>query len=84
MNFTVYSKPNCPQCEMAKALISNQQMRYKEILLDTGHHKDEGKEYITRDELLSLIPTAKSMPQIFLNDKYVGGYTELRTLILIK
>jgi glutaredoxin 3 len=84
MKFTVYSKANCPQCEMAKALISNQQLRYKEVLLDVGYNKEEGKEYITRDELLSLVPTAKSMPQIFLDEKYVGGYSELRTLIAIK
>jgi glutaredoxin 3 len=84
MKFTVYSKANCPQCEMAKALISNQQLRYKEVLLDVGHHKEDGKEYITRDELLALVPTAKSMPQIFMGDKYIGGYSELRTLISIK
>lgn len=84
MKFTVYSKQDCPQCEIAKALISNRQYRYKEVLLDIGQPREEGKEYITRDSLLSLVPTAKSMPQIFLDEKHIGGYSELRTLIAIK
>jgi glutaredoxin len=69
---------------MAKALITNQQLRYEEVTLDVGQHKEEGKEYITRDELLSLVPTAKSMPQIFLDEKRIGGYSELRAFIAIK
>lgn len=81
MNFTVYSKPNCPQCELAKAQISNRQLKYKEVILDVGQHKFEHLEYITRDELLALIPDAKTMPQIFLDEKYIGGYKELIPLL---
>jgi len=27
---------------------------------------------------LEAIPTAKTLPQIFLDDNYIGGFTELR------
>lgn len=81
MNFTVYSKPNCPQCEMAKAYISNRGLKYKEITLDVGQHKFEHNEYITRDELLLKVPGAKTMPQIFKDGEHLGGYKELMGLL---
>jgi glutaredoxin len=28
------------------------------------------------------VPTARTMPQIFINDQYVGGLSELRRYIL--
>ena len=31
----------------------------------------------TREELLEAIPTARTVPQIFLDDKLIGGFTEL-------
>jgi glutaredoxin len=32
----------------------------------------------TREQLLESVPTARSVPQIFLDDEYVGGFNELR------
>ena len=32
----------------------------------------------TKDQLLEAVPTARTLPQIFLDDKLVGGFTELR------
>ena len=31
----------------------------------------------TKEELLEAVPTARSVPQIFLDDKLIGGFTEL-------
>lgn len=33
----------------------------------------------TKEQLLEAVPNARSVPQIFLNGEYIGGFTELRT-----
>lgn len=78
MNYTIYSKPNCPQCDQAKILLTSRSIPYNEIVLDVGQSKVEGKTYISVIELKTMLPTAKSVPQIFRGDKYIGGLTELR------
>jgi glutaredoxin 3 len=35
------------------------------------------KDY-TKEQLLEAIPTARTVPQIFLDDKLIGGFTELK------
>lgn len=32
----------------------------------------------TKEQLLESIPSARSVPQIYLDGNYIGGYTELR------
>jgi glutaredoxin len=32
----------------------------------------------TREQLLEAVPNARTVPQIFLNEELVGGFTELR------
>jgi glutaredoxin-related protein len=32
----------------------------------------------TREELLAAVPTARTVPQIFLNGHLIGGFTELK------
>ena len=35
----------------------------------------------TREDLLEAVPTARTVPQIFVNNNHVGGFTELRKYI---
>ena len=35
-----------------------------------------GKEY-TKEQFLEAVPNARTVPQIFIDDKHVGGYNEL-------
>ena len=81
MNFTIYSKPNCPQCDKAKDLLKKKGLTYKEVIVDVGQPKVEGVNYITVPELKSLIPTAKAVPQNMLEEKVIGGFMELQKLI---
>ena len=80
--FTVYSKPACGYCDMAKALLVQKGLSYQEIILDVGQPKTEGASYISRDELIAKIPSARTMPQILKESDssavYIGGYQELK------
>ena len=76
--FTVYSKPNCPFCDQAKALLEQRDLPFKVIHLDVGQPKVEGETYIARDDLLALIPTARTMPQILSGDTPIGGFSDLK------
>lgn len=75
--YTVFSKPNCPFCDQAKALLKSKDLPFLEIHLDVGQPKVEGSRYISCDDLLSLIPTARTMPQIMNGEQLIGGFKEL-------
>lgn len=64
----IYGKPNCIYCERAKNLLSGLMIQYE--------YKDISDPNI-RDELLDLVPAAKTVPQIWVGDSYIGGYIEL-------
>jgi glutaredoxin 3 len=36
----------------------------------------------TKEQLLEAVPTARTLPQIFLEEEYVGGFTELRKKLM--
>jgi glutaredoxin len=64
----IYSKDTCPYCDRAKALLSSKQIEYTE-------HKI-GRD-LTRDEFLERFPNARTVPQIYLDNQYIGGYDSL-------
>ena len=66
---TVWSKDSCPFCRLA---IEELEKRGYQINI-----KKIGTHGYTREDLLKLLPQAKTVPQIFLDDRYIGGYTEL-------
>lgn len=67
-NVIVWSKVNCSYCEKAKALLRSKGVVFEERKLG---------EVWTTDDLLAVVPTAKTVPQIFIDNKLIGGYTEL-------
>jgi glutaredoxin len=69
MKAIVYSKYNCPYCDQAKALLTQKGIQFEERKIGDGY---------TKEDLLEAIPNARSVPQIFLDDELVGGFTELR------
>ena len=66
----VWSKYHCPYCDQAKALLTQQGVKFEERKIGDGY---------TKEELLEAVPNARTVPQIFLDDELVGGFTELRT-----
>lgn len=75
--YTVYSKPNCPWCDRAKALLTSKGEAYEEIILDVGQAKDPAKTYVSVAELKAVVPNAQSVPQILNEGMLIGGYTDL-------
>ena len=69
MKAIVWSKPNCPQCTSAKQLLQLNNIEYEEKNIADGHKIQD---------LLALVPNAKTMPQIWLDEEHIGGYLELR------
>lgn len=65
----VWTKPGCPFCEMAKNLLTQKGIHFEERNIGGGW---------TRDQLLESVPSAKTVPQIFLNDTYIGTYEDLK------
>jgi glutaredoxin 3 len=80
--FTVYSKPSCTFCNQAKQLLTSMKLEYKEIEIDVGQTKVLGKTYVPASELKEKVPTARTVPQIFDGETYIGGFTELRTHLM--
>lgn len=70
---TIYSKPNCTFCEQAKSLCIAKGIEYKMLKLDVDY---------TKDELMEKCPVpVRSVPQIFADDQYVGGFTDLKAWV---
>ena len=69
---TIWSKDNCPYCVQAKALLEQQGIAYEEKKIGAGY---------TKEQLLEAVPTARTVPQIFINNNLVGGFTQLQTYI---
>jgi glutaredoxin 3 len=70
MKAIVWSKDQCPYCVQAKALLESKGIEYEERNIMHGTY--------TKEQLLEAVPTARTLPQIFLDEEYVGGFTELR------
>ena len=71
MNVVIYSKPNCPFCTKAKDWFRTHGFTYTENVL------------YTEDQMLALfqkIPGARSVPQIFIDDKLIGTYDDLKAV----
>ena len=68
----IYTGPFCNFCSAAKHLLNKKKINYEEI--DIGY--DDKK----REEMLKKSNGAKTIPQIFIEEKHIGGYVELKAL----
>jgi glutaredoxin len=69
MKAIVWSKDNCPFCDQAKNLLKMKGIEFEEKKIGHGY---------TKEQLLEAVPTARTVPQIFLDEELVGGFTELK------
>ena len=65
----VWSKLNCPFCDQAKGLLKMKGIEFEE--------RNVSKDW-TKEQLMEAVPNARTVPQIFLDDKLIGGFQELK------
>ncbi len=70
MKAVVWSKYHCPYCDQAKALLKQKGIPFEEKKIGDGYSKED---------LLEAVPTARTVPQIFIDEQLIGGFTELKT-----
>lgn len=70
MSVTIYTTDNCPFCHAAKNLLKGKGVKFEEI--DVSDDEDF-------DKLVDRTGW-QTVPQIFINEKLIGGYRELTKL----
>ncbi len=69
---TMYTKTFCGYCMAAKRFLKNRGIEFEEINIQSDPD--------LRREMLDRAEGRFTVPQIFIDDQAVGGYTELRAL----
>lgn len=70
-NVIVYSSGLCPYCTMAKQFLVRKGIEFEEIRIDMEPEK--------RQEMMEK-SRQRTVPQIFINNNAIGGYTDLIAL----
>jgi len=68
----IYSGDFCPYCVRAKALLKKKGLEFTEY--------NVRKDMTRQAEMSERAPGARTIPQIFINNRYVGGCDELYAL----
>lgn len=72
MKAIIWSKYHCTYCEQAISLLNRHEIEFEERKIGDGY---------TKEDLLEAVPTARTVPQIFIDGKLIGGFTELRSYL---
>lgn len=70
MKIEIWSKENCSYCDQAKRWFARKGFEFVEYKI--GHNG------ITREMLLERVPSARTVPQIFINEQLIGGWDDLK------
>ena len=68
----IYTSPTCGYCHAAKRLLGNKGLSFEE----TDVIRDPGK----RSEMMARATGGRTVPQIFINGKHIGGCDDLYAL----
>jgi len=68
----IYTGPMCNFCSAAKHLLNKKKVNYTEF--------DIGVDSSKMQEMQERTKGARTIPQIFIGNTYVGGYNELKAL----
>ena len=68
----IYTGPMCNYCSAAKHLLNKKKVNYTEF--------DIGNDPAKMKEMQEKTKGARTIPQIFIGNTYVGGYMELKSL----
>lgn len=68
----IYSKFTCPFCARAKKLLASKNVKYVEY--------DVTMDAVKRAEMVERAPGARTVPQIFIDGRAIGGFDDLNAL----
>ena len=68
----IYSKPQCPYCDMAKNLAEQKEYDLTVKMLDVD---------FDREKLMETFPGARTFPQIIVDGEKIGGYQEFKKIV---
>jgi glutaredoxin 3 len=68
----LYTTPYCGYCRAAKRLLASKGLDFTEI--------DVSEDCAMREEMISRAMGVRTVPQIFIHGRHVGGYDELAQL----
>lgn len=71
-DITIYTKPTCPYCAKAKALLNSKNAKFLEVDISTNPS--------LKDEMMQKANGRHTVPQIFVGDHHVGGCDDLHAL----
>lgn len=69
---TMYSTGWCPYCDRARALLQRKGVGFRELKVD--------EDPAQRDAMLKRSGGRRTVPQIFIGDRHVGGFDDLYAL----
>lgn len=72
MKAILYTKPTCPFCQRAKALLAEKGIEYED--------HDISSNPALRAEISASVGGYRTVPMIFLDDEFIGGSSELQAL----
>ena len=72
MKIVIYTQDLCEFCDSAKKEFEKRGWDYTVYNVKEGDNKKS---------LLELLPNVKTVPQIWINDEYIGGYNDLMSWI---
>tara|TARA_R100001510_G_scaffold57208_1_gene64588 strand:+ start:177 stop:416 length:240 start_codon:yes stop_codon:yes gene_type:complete len=76
MLIEIYSKEQCPYCDMAERVaqqfVQESEHKYEKYMLDVDFN---------REDMLAKFPTARTFPQIKIDGESIGGYTEFERFV---
>lgn len=68
----IYSTGSCPICDKTKTLLTKWNISYDEARIDLDHE--------SMNEMLEVTNHARTVPQISIDNKWIGGFSELTEL----
>lgn len=72
LKIKVYSTSYCSFCDAAKRLLKKLALAFEDVNLDG---QDELREKLSQENR-----GYRTVPMIFIDDKFIGGFTELKSL----
>lgn len=68
---TIYTTQFCPYCVRAKQLLTGKKQAYKEIDVSDDD---------AREKMIAKADGRRTVPQIFIGERHIGGYDDLAAL----